>query len=193
MSENKVENNVFIPMPMALVGTMIGEKPNFMAVGWITRANANPPMIGIGIHKTHQTASSIKDTGYFSACFPSERDVVKADYCGLVSGRNMDKASLFEVFYGTSKKAPLIRNFSLNLAMKVVETVELPSNCFFIGEIVDAYAPQEMCHGSIPDVRLMDLLMLTMPDNTYWTLGEKVADARKCGNAITRQKPSKTD
>ncbi|RPJ80727.1 MAG: flavin reductase family protein, partial [Deltaproteobacteria bacterium] len=46
MGKIKIDNNAFIyPMPMALVGSVVDGKANFMAVGWITRVNFKPPMI----------------------------------------------------------------------------------------------------------------------------------------------------
>ncbi len=37
MTKIAVDENAFIyPMPMVLVGTMVNDRPNFMAVGWVT-------------------------------------------------------------------------------------------------------------------------------------------------------------
>ena len=51
------------PMPVVLVGAMIKGKPNFMAVDWVSRVNANPPMLAIGINKAHHTPEGIKENG----------------------------------------------------------------------------------------------------------------------------------
>ena len=31
-----------------------------MALGWVSRVNANPPMIGVGVHKSHYTPRGYK-------------------------------------------------------------------------------------------------------------------------------------
>ena len=36
------------PMPVSLVGTSVGGKPNFMAVAWFTMASYKPPRMAIG-------------------------------------------------------------------------------------------------------------------------------------------------
>ena len=104
MEKISIETNIFMfPMPVVLVGSIINGKPNFMAVGWISRVNGSPPMLAIGINKTHYTAEGIKENRTFSVNIPSANMFVKVDFCGLVSGRKTDKSKLFQVFYGDLK------------------------------------------------------------------------------------------
>jgi len=42
-------------MPITLLGTQNNQKPNFMALAWITRVNNNPPPFAVAVHKGHQT------------------------------------------------------------------------------------------------------------------------------------------
>jgi flavin reductase (DIM6/NTAB) family NADH-FMN oxidoreductase RutF len=46
MNNIKIDNNVFIPMPVTLVGCLLKGRANFMTAGWVSRVNANPPWIG---------------------------------------------------------------------------------------------------------------------------------------------------
>ena len=49
--------NVFLyPMPVALVGTQVDGKPNFMTVGWVSRVNFKPPLLAIAVNQAHHTA-----------------------------------------------------------------------------------------------------------------------------------------
>lgn len=50
MSKSRIGNNVFFPMPVTLVGTIVQGKANFMTVAWVSRVNAQPPEVGIGIN-----------------------------------------------------------------------------------------------------------------------------------------------
>ena len=47
------------PMPVTLLGTLVDGRPNFMALGWVTRVNANPPTIGCGVGRHHHTVRGI--------------------------------------------------------------------------------------------------------------------------------------
>ena len=183
----KVENNVFIPMPMSVVGAVDNGKANFMAVGWISRANANPPMISIGIGKNHFTSDLIKKTGVFSVNIPGKDLLVKTDYVGIVSGEKVDKSEVFEVFYGDLKKAPLIKGSIVSLECKVVEAVDLPNNTVFIGEIVGAWAHEEYLDGKIINYNKGNAYFLTMLDNHYWGFGENLGKAWSIGNDLIKK------
>jgi flavin reductase (DIM6/NTAB) family NADH-FMN oxidoreductase RutF len=182
MNQIKLDNNnVFIPMPVTLVGCTLKGKANFMTVGWVSRVNAKPPQIGIGIGRNHATPEGIIENRTFSVCFPGRADLVKVDYCGIVSGKDVDKSSLFTLFYGDLKTAPMIEVASLNLECALVQTVELGTNYLFIGEIKGAYARPECVENGRMDPKKADYLMLTIPDNTYWSLGEPVGRAWQDG------------
>jgi flavin reductase (DIM6/NTAB) family NADH-FMN oxidoreductase RutF len=184
MEKTAIGINFFIPMPVVLVGTQVAGKDNFMTVGWCARANANPPMILCGIGNQHFTPKGILETGAFSVNIPSAGLVEKTDYCGLVSGAKTDKSHVFDVFYGSLKVAPMIRECPVNLECRLVQAVTLPTNTVFIGEIVGAYADPGVMKNGKPDFSAIDPLLLTMPDNKYWRLGDKAGDAWSAGKTV---------
>ncbi len=181
MSRTKIGNNVFFPMPVTLVGTLVQGKANFMTVAWVSRVNADPPKIGIGINKTHATAEGIRANKAFSVCFPNRELMEKTDYCGIASGKSIDKSKLFRVFYGDDHSAPMIGECPLCLECRLTTTVEGESNYFFIGEIKGVYADDSCIQDGAIDPVKADYLLLTMPDKYYWSLGEKLGEAWKIG------------
>lgn len=181
----KINNNVFVyPMPVTLLGANVEGKANFMALGWVTRVNSNPPMIGLGVHKSRYTAQGIKENRSFSVNFPGAEMVRETDYCGIVSGKKSDKSDLFEVFYGELGTAPMIKECTLNLECRLIETLELPVHYFFVGEITDAYSEESYMTQGKPDIKKMEPLLLTMPDNSYWTVGEYAGAAWDIGKSL---------
>ena len=186
MNNIKIDNNVFIPMPVTLVGCLLKGRANFMTAGWVSRVNANPPWIGIGINRANATAGGIIENKSFSICFPNRTDILKTDYCGIVSGKKVDKSSLFTLFFGDLKTAPMIDEASLNLECSLVHTVEGPSNFFFVGEIKGAYASQKCLENGKVNPTKADFLFLTIPDNSYWSLGESVGQAWSIGKQLIK-------
>ena len=181
----KIDNNVSVyPMPVTLLGANVKGKANFMALGWVSRVNASPPMIGVGVYKSHYTREGIKENGSFSVNYPGEEMVRETDYCGLVSGEKIDKSGMFEVFYGELETAPMIKECTLNLECKLVETLEFPTNYFFVGEIIAAYSEEQYLTQGKPDIKKMEPLLLTMPDNSYWTVGNYTGAAWKIGKSL---------
>ncbi len=187
MGMTRIDSNVSLyPMPVVLGGAVVGGRATFLAVGWISRVNSRPPMLAMALNKTHYTNGGIRAHKEFSINVPGVDLLEKVDYCGLVSGREADKSKLFEVFYGTLQRAPLIRECPLCLACTLVETVSLPSNDLFIGEIVEAYAEESTLTAGHPDIVKMQPFTLTMPDNTYWTIGARVGKAWDAGRKFIR-------
>ncbi|MDD1681916.1 MAG: flavin reductase family protein [Methanoregula sp.] len=187
MDKIPVGPNFFIPMPVVLVGTQVAGKANFMTVGWCARANANPPMIACGIGNHHYTPKGMKESKTFSVNIPSSDLLEKTDYCGLVSGEKTDKSKVFEVFYGSLKTAPMIRECPVSLECRLVQIVPLPTNSLYIGEIMEVYADGRVIKDKKPDFPGIDPLFLTMPDNRYWTLGKYAGNAWSAGKKLIQR------
>ncbi len=186
MEKISLGKNVFIyPMPVVLVGTLKDKRPNFMTVGWVSRVNAEPPMLAIGVYNVHYTNECLKQKGVFSVCFPGASLVSKTDHCGMVSGRNEDKSVLFDLFYGETG-APMIRECPLNLECRLVHTVTLPTNNLYIGEIVASFADPSCMTDGLFDIRKADPMLLTMPDNRFWHIGEPAGKAWCEGKRLVR-------
>jgi flavin reductase (DIM6/NTAB) family NADH-FMN oxidoreductase RutF len=185
MKKITIEKNLFcLPWTQTILGTMHNGKPNFMALDWVTRANFNPPMMGICVNNGHASNAAVRATGEFSINVPDVSMVEVTDYTGLVSGKNTDKSGLFEVFSGELKAAPMITACPINLECRIVKTVDLPTNTFFIGEIVNIYTEDRFLTDGKPDVKKVRPFLLTMPDNGYWSVGESVGRAWQAGKAF---------
>ena len=184
MAKVSVGKNVFIPMPVCLVGANVCGKANFMTVGFITRVSINPAYIGIGIGKIHFTTEGIKENKTFSVNFPATSNVAVSDYCGIVSGEKEDKSKLFDVFYGTLKSAPMIDNFPLSLECQLVDTHEYGTHNFFVGEIVASHADETCLSEGKLDFAKISPFILTMMDNNYWQLGKQIGKAFAVGKEI---------
>ena len=169
------------PMTVVLVGTVIAGKVNFIEVAWFVTVNLRPPMIAVSLDMSRYSVAGIKQNQEFSVCIPdvSMKNIV--DYCGLVSGREKDKSQLFEVFYNVSQNIPLICSCPVNLECVLHKTVEIPGRYIFIGEIVGAFARNDILENGRPNIEKANPLLLTMRDNRYWHLGTLAGDAWKDG------------
>lgn len=187
MNKISVEANTYVyPNPVTLVGAEVEGRVNFMALGWVSRVNAKPPLVGIGVNRLHFTAKGIRETKTFSINYPSADMIEVADYCGVVSGKKVDKSDILDFFYGYLKTAPMIKQATLCMECKLIDTVELPTNYFFIGEIVASYTEEQYLTDGKPDIKKMNPLLLTMPDNRYWTIGDYVGKAWSIGKNLKK-------
>jgi len=185
MKKVNLGGNVSIyPMPVTVVGANVDSKPNFLAVAWICRVNGSPPLLAISLNKLHHTARGIRESQSFSVNFPGTNMAELVDYCGLVSGKETDKSNLFAVFYGELKTAPMIESCPLSLECKLTDVHELPTNDLFIGEIINSYADEACFSDGKLDIKKMNPLLLSMPDNRYWRVGDYVGDAWSMGKRM---------
>ncbi len=185
MDKIKIENGAafLYPMPMVLVGSVFEGKVNFMAVGWVCRVNYKPPLLAIAIGP-HHTNKGIDENREFSINIPDVTLIEKTDYSGLVSGSKTDKSELFNVFYGESKKAPLIKECPVCISCSVYDVVKLPVNSLYIGEPKEVFTEEKYMTDHKLDIKKIKPFTLTMPDNHYWSIGENLGKAWDIGKNL---------
>src|SRR5450756_528217 len=125
--------------PAIIAGAIVNGKPNYLAMGNYGGICPRPRQVCISVNKAHYTNAGIKANGYFSVNIPSKDLEQKVDYVGLVSGKDTDKSKLFTTFYGSIDKAPLIQECPVNIVCKLIQTVDLPTQEIFIGEVVETW------------------------------------------------------
>ncbi|WP_031480242.1 flavin reductase family protein [Maridesulfovibrio frigidus] len=173
-----------MPMPQTILGCKHEGRNNFMALAWTSRVNYNPALIMISVGKKHFSNVAIKETGEFSVNIPSVDMVEVTDFVGLVSGRKLDKSNLFEVNKGELENAPIISSCPVGMECKVYDTVELPNDTLFIGEVVATWCREDVLTDDVPDIKKVNPFTLTMPDNRYWAVGECVGRAWHDGKKL---------
>lgn len=176
--------NIF-PMPVVIVGTVTDGKPNFMTAAWVAKLNSEPPLVGLSIAHRQHTAKGIQQSGQFSLSFPSVDQAVLTDYCGLVHGYDEDKSTYIDIFRGSLEAAPMVRQCPVTVECRLSQTVDLPKNFFFIGEVVSVYATETVLTDGQIDVTKLRPFVLTMPGNSYWPLGERLGDAWSIGKVLS--------
>ena len=185
MEKIKIESSdAFVyPMPMTIIGAVVDGKPNFMAAAWVSRVNFKPPMMMIALG-AHHTNLGIVANNAFSINLPDVSLLEKTDYCGIVSGRKVDKSELFDVFFGDLAGAPLIRECPLSMACRLNQTLKLPFDTLYIGDVVAVYTEARYLTDGKPDVQKIHPFTLTMPDNRYWRVGEMAGRAWSDGKKL---------
>jgi flavin reductase (DIM6/NTAB) family NADH-FMN oxidoreductase RutF len=172
------------PMPVVIVGALTDGKPNFMTAAWLTKIHSDPPMLALSLGERQHTAKGIRQTGQFSINYPTVDQATLADYLGLVHGDKVDKSAQFEIFTGSLESAPMAFECPVSLECRVTQTIDLPHDYLFLGEVVNVYATESVLTGGKIDPVKLRPFMLTMPDNSYWTLGDRVGSAWDIGKAL---------
>ena len=176
--------NCLYPLPTVLVGANVGGKPNYLAIAHVGIMDLGS--VSLGMNKVHYTNAGIKENGTFSINMPTAALVRETDYCGLVSGKNADKAALFETFYGALKTAPMIRQCPLNMECRLIKTVDFPRHDIFIGEVVETHCDEQFLDDGLPDIGKIQPILFVMSDRSYYRLGERFAEAWSVGKELMK-------
>ena len=185
MSKIKIDPGPFVlPMPVALIGAKVDEKPNFMPAAFIGIVNFKPPVVACGLNPTHYTCDGISANGTFSLNLPGPELVEAADWCGLKSGRKQDKSRVFETFAGELGNAPMIKSCRLTAECRLIKTVPFEVDTVYFGEVVSVYVDAQALKDGAPDWQKINPLFFTFPDKAYWQLGRCIAEAWSVGKTF---------
>ena len=185
MQKTKLENNPIItPVPIVLVGTMVDGKENYTTVGAFGIVCLEP-IFYISLKNTHCSARGVRESGFFSVNLPSPDLIQKVDYCGMVSGNDVDKSNLFTSFFDESGNAPMILECSMNYLCKVREIKEIGDFEMFFGDIITTYINENYitdgnpaCHKINPVVGM---------GMSYFSVGDEIGKAFSAGKELMRE------
>jgi len=184
MEKRMVGKSHIGPNSSVIVGALVNGKSNYLTLGHSGGMSINPAIVYISVNKVHYTNAGIKENGYFSVNIPSKNIVQKMDYVGLVSGRDVDKSGVFTAFFGSVDKAPMIEECPANILCKVINTVDLPNNEVFIGEIVETYVNQDCLTDDKPDINKISPILLS--GGKYCQVGNPCGNAFSDGKALIK-------
>jgi len=176
------------PLPITLTGAMVEGKPNYLTIGYFAILSHVPAIVSVALNKDHYTIAGIKENGAFSVNIPSVDMVKVTDYCGIVSGKAVDKSGLFESFQGLLNTVPMIKECPLNFECRLVQTIEAGDNFLFIAEVVSTYANEEVLSEGVPDIEKVKPLVLFRADYHSWQFGPRVAGAYSVGRELKKKK-----
>ncbi|NIO71703.1 MAG: flavin reductase family protein [Anaerolineae bacterium] len=184
MMKQELKGNLLSPLPVALVGAMVNGRPNYLVIGYISPFDFGR-YIFFSLYKKRYTRVGIHEHKTFSVNIPSEDLLAETNICGSKSGRDFDKASLFDTFYGELKTAPMIRQCPINMECEVTEILDYDPNEGIIGRVVKSYAnPQCLTDGKLDMRKVHPILWAIGGDFNFYRLGERISQEQ--GNTDTR-------
>lgn len=160
MKKINLENRAVGPFPAMIVGAMTNEKPTYTTVG-AGGCACLEPVLCVSLKNTHYITEGIAKTGYFSVNIPGTALVKETDFCGIVSGKDVDKSSLFTSFFDAAGPAPMIEACPLNFLCKVCGSMEIRGFTMFFGDIIAAFADEDCLTQGQPDpVKIDPIIMM---------------------------------
>ena len=168
--------NLLYPVPAVMVSVARpGEKPNILTVAWAGTVCSDPVMLSISVRKERYSYPILCETGEFVVNLVHEPLVRACDFCGVRSGRDVDKFREMNLTPVTVEgvTAPAIAESPLNLACKVKQIIPLGSHDMFLAEVVSVTVDERYVDEK-GTLHLNDAGLMAYSHGTYFKLGKKL-------------------
>ena len=178
--------NMLNPVPAVMVSVADkAGKNNIVTIAWAGTICTNPPMVSISVRPERYSYHMIEETGEFVINLTTEELVRACDYCGVVSGRDVDKFEKMNLtpYAVENCSVPAIKESPVNIACRVVEKKELGSHHMFIAEVVSVTV-DEAYMNETGKFLINELGLVMYSHGEYFAMGEKLG---KFGYSIQKK------
>lgn len=134
------------PLPAVMVSCGDMDNSNIITVAWTGIINTIPPKTYISVRPKRHSYDMIKESGEFTINLTSESLVPAADFCGMYTGRKVDKFARCALTKeeGSENKCPMIAQSPISIECKVADIVPLGTHDMFIADIVAVHVDEGM-------------------------------------------------
>lgn len=181
--------NMLYPLPAVMVscGELDGIS-NILTVAWTGTLCTNPPMVYIAVRPERHSYSLLRDTREFVINLTTRQLVKATDYCGVRSGRTVNKWSdchLTPVAADTVK-CPMIGESPVNIECQVQQILELGSHHVFVANVTAVHVDDRFLDEK-GTLHLEKAGLIAYSHGTYFDLGRTLGSF---GYSV-RKKPSR--
>ena len=167
--------NMIYPLPAVMVSC--GDKSgntNIITIAWTGTICTNPAMLYISVRPERHSYQMIKESGEFVVNLTTDKLVKQTDYCGVKSGRDVDKFKETKLTRGKANElqyAPIIEESPVNIECKLERIEELGSHHMFIAKVVSVQVDEAYLNET-GKFCLNDTGLIAYSHGEYRTLGE---------------------
>lgn len=165
MKKSFKPGTMIYPLPAVLVSC--GATPdeyNVMTASWTGTVCSNPPMCYVSIRPERYSYDIIKRTGCFVINLTNKDLACATDFCGVRSGREMDKFKEAGITPGKAEvvAAPIVEESPVSIECRVVDIRPLGSHDMFLAEVVNVLVDAKYIDENDKlDMAAMDLIAYT--------------------------------
>lgn len=176
-----------LPTPAWLIGTYDADgKPNLMTAAWGGICCSTPPCLTVSLQKPRHSYAAIMERKAYTVSVPSEAMAAKADYCGMVSGRDHDKFAdcCFTAVKSDLVDAPYVAECPLVIECTVIHVLEVGVHTMFVGRIQDVKVDEDAMRDGNPDPTRIKPVIYAPEDRHYYGLGADLGLGFSIGKAL---------
>ena len=168
--------NMLYPLPAVLVSCSDKKgNDNLLTVAWTGTVCSDPSLVSISVRIERYFHQMIKETGEFVINLTTASLVRAVDFCGVRSGREVDKWAEMDLHKLSAEKvaAPLLEESPVNIECKVTQVLELGTHDMFLAQVVAVHVDDRYMDEK-GRFHLNDTDLLAYSHGTYLRLGEEL-------------------
>jgi len=148
MDKRSFKGSVILnPVPVVLITSRNknGDE-NVFTVGWTGTLCTKPPVLSISVRPERLSYEYIKETMEFVVNLPTSSMVKAVDYCGVKSGKTVDKIKEmnFNLGESTNINVPYIKECPVNIECRVREIMSLGTHDVFIADVLGSHVDESL-------------------------------------------------
>ena len=183
--------NMLYPLPAVMV-TVRDKKgeDNIITVAWAGTVCTNPPMVSISVRPERYSCHMLEESKEFVINLTTEKLCYATDYCGVRSGRDVDKFKEMKLTKTEASQvnAPMIEESPVNIECRVEKIEKLGSHYMFIARVLAVHA-DEACMDEKGRVDLNQAHPMVYSHGEYYGLGKKLGTF---GYSVKKKNKKKT-
>ncbi len=168
--------NMLYPVPAVMISCVRpGEKPNIITVAWAGTICSDPAMVSISVRPERYSHNIIEETGEFVINLVTKDLAYATDYCGVRSGRDVDKFKEMRLTPAPTEiiNSVRIEESPVNIECKVKDIKRLGSHDMFIAQVVNVSVDDQYMDKS-GKFNLNSTGLVAYSHGEYFTLGDKL-------------------
>ncbi len=175
----KTKDAIF-PMPVLMIATYNEDGTiDVMNAAWGMMLERNE--VVLNLTETHKTVKNIRERKAFTVSIANAKNVVAADYFGVVSGNNTPNK--FENSGLTATKselidAPIINEFPICMECELIDD---ENNLGIVGKVINVTADESVMNGDNVDIELLEAIAFDSYTHGYYKVSGRVGNAFKDG------------
>ncbi len=178
------------PLPAVMVSAAdLQGEANILTVAWTGTVCSDPAMLYISVRPERYSYHMLKETGEFVVNLTTEKLAYAADWCGVRSGRDVDKWKELNLTKGKAEKldhAPVILESPVNIECRVTEVKELGTQHMFLAEVMAVQVDERYMKKS-GKFELNSAGLLAYSHGEYRSLGDRIG---RFGWSVKKRMPS---
>ena len=175
----KTTEGIF-PMPVLMIGTYNEDGTiDVMNAAWGTMLERD--QVILNLTESHKTVKNIRRTKAFTVSISNAKNVIAADYLGIVSGNNTPNKfenSGLTAIKSKNIEAPIINEFPICLECELLED---ESDWGIVGKVVNVTADESVMKDDNVDIDLLEAIAFDPYTHGYYKVSGRVGNAFKDG------------